>query len=925
MPILEINGRRVEVDDSFTSMTPEQQSATVDEIARSMGGGQQPAPTATPAQVQTPAETPQPVNQGLDAPTYVMQQANRGIADVAGAPVDLLSAGLNLGLIGVDTLAEMFGGNVDTRIENPVMGSDWIADKASGAYEAVGGNVVPPEAVSPTTQALGLGARGTTAALLPGMGLASGPVQAATQAGRGGRAMQALAKPYASSPGATLARDAAAGGGAGLAAGSYDDSVVDRYVPESLDPLAMSLMSLMGGVGGAGVANIAEGAVKGGSNFLRNLFMGSGDPNAPVNPATGKPFTRTEMDQAAYVAQEMPTNRGQAVANIDEGAREFSQFATPGQTPTVGMLADDIGMAQQENVMRARDPRRFVERDAARRSAASSRIEESAPKGAEGRNFTQAAQQQMDEVTARQTAAADDIARQNVELETARARQPEASANLDRQFRTDLEAQRGRKNELYGAVDDATPVDSAAIKEQLAEVDASVPQAARTSGEYAAVANRLGNLDDLTYGDVKVLRADINAMRKEAVAAGKDVTYLDRVGRVLSGVIDETNPEAAQFYREEFAPRFKTGRAGEHEASLKRAARTGEESSATRPSEFGQKFLRKPEDAASLKRAVPDLDENNVNEWMMGDLAQSGVLTKNAQIRFDKFKQWADRNKDVIDQFPAVRKRVDSELTRAQQGGRISQQLADEVAAAKRTLGPVLDKSPANAVASVMGSGDPEKRMAELVDRMKGDQAATDGVKAAVRDWIKDKAGVTSKIVGDPDATRLSRANLEDLFAKHEKTLAKVYTPDEMNALRQAHKLMNAEAKLDVRATAGSNTLDKVLADQKASLSQKKRVLEGALKAKFGVLKGGGIFRTMNIFLESLPDGNRGLEDILFEMNFNPDLAKHLLTRSVKDIGSPTWNSKLNTLLAAATGARESVEGDDGPLELTVTKKDTQN
>lgn len=40
---LNINGRRVKVDDSFLSLTPEQQNATVDEIAQSLGG-QPPAP-----------------------------------------------------------------------------------------------------------------------------------------------------------------------------------------------------------------------------------------------------------------------------------------------------------------------------------------------------------------------------------------------------------------------------------------------------------------------------------------------------------------------------------------------------------------------------------------------------------------------------------------------------------------------------------------------------------------------------------------------------------------------------------------------------------------------------------------------------------------------------------------------------------------
>lgn len=40
MATLNINGKRVKVDDSFLSLSPEQQNATVDEIARSLGGGQ---------------------------------------------------------------------------------------------------------------------------------------------------------------------------------------------------------------------------------------------------------------------------------------------------------------------------------------------------------------------------------------------------------------------------------------------------------------------------------------------------------------------------------------------------------------------------------------------------------------------------------------------------------------------------------------------------------------------------------------------------------------------------------------------------------------------------------------------------------------------------------------------------------------------
>ena len=158
----------------------------------------------------------------------------------------------------------------------------------------------------------------------------------------------------------------------------------------------------------------------------------------------------------------------------------------------------------------------------------------------------------------------------------------------------------------------------------------------------------------------------------------------------------------------------------------------------------------------------------------------------------------------------------------------------------RSALQSAIGNNPENAVASIMGSGDPEKRMAEMVGRLKGNKDASDGLKAAVRDWIRQKTGTTARIVGDPETRPVSRANLEKLFNEHEKTLAAIYTPAEMNVLRQAHKLLGAEANLDVRATSGSNTFDKVMAAQKSDVDQRKRMLEAALKVKYGVLKGGG-------------------------------------------------------------------------------------
>lgn len=57
MTTLNINGQRVKVGDSFNGLSPEQQNATVDEIAKSLGGGATAQPASTP---QAPANSVAP-------------------------------------------------------------------------------------------------------------------------------------------------------------------------------------------------------------------------------------------------------------------------------------------------------------------------------------------------------------------------------------------------------------------------------------------------------------------------------------------------------------------------------------------------------------------------------------------------------------------------------------------------------------------------------------------------------------------------------------------------------------------------------------------------------------------------------------------------------------------------------------------------
>jgi hypothetical protein len=135
-----------------------------------------------------------------------------------------------------------------------------------------------------------------------------------------------------------------------------------------------------------------------------------------------------------------------------------------------------------------------------------------------------------------------------------------------------------------------------------------------------------------------------------------------------------------------------------------------------------------------------------------------------------------------------------------------------------------------------------------------------------------------------------------------------------MNALRQAHKLLKPQAYLKQAGTSGS-------VYEAGKSEQAWRLLEGGLKAKYGVLKGGGVLRTIRIFAATLPNRDEAVQDIIVRLHFDPELAQHLLTRPLADVHTPVWNKRLNRLLALAAGGRESSgEEERRPLELTITE-----
>jgi hypothetical protein len=87
--------------------------------------------------------------------------------------------------------------------------------------------------------------------------------------------------------------------------------------------------------------------------------------------------------------------------------------------------------------------------------------------------------------------------------------------------------------------------------------------------------------------------------------------------------------------------------------------------------------------------------------------------------------------------------------------------------------------------------------------------------------------------------------------------------------------------------------------------------VEVALKLRYGVLKGGGLMRTLGLWRQMMPNGDKAAMELIERMWFDPELAQHLLTRNVEQIGSARYNAKLIRLLSYGAGARDLNSGED--------------
>ena len=875
------------------------------------------------------------------------QGVGAGLRDIALMPFDLAAGAQNLVAGGIN---KVFG----TEIPSATPASQ-MAEKMVEPFSIPKEDMSSSERLFNNISRFGTQAVGTGAALAT-----RAPAVAEAAASRAkpagdllNRTLDTMARPYQAAPTRTLVGDTVGGAGAGVGV-----DAAEKYLPkepasgmgELLKGLATFFAPLLGGM----AATTVQGTAQGLAGTVRNLGNRRADVNVPMKPS-GESYNLADTERAAGNMQQSVTGTTprDAAFEIRQNADELRNAARPGevpvdpsQMPTSGLLSRDPGLVTAETAARTKNGGEFIPRDQNVKEAAGQRVNSLRDPEADQSTVAAAAQVERDARVAPVQQRVDDLESLNTRVDNLRQQQgaefapaanteakANASRNLDRTIvdenyvpdRTEKNRQfdtaPGRTEQLpaddvFGAIDrirananglapGTLPNDFMRRLDELRPVidetgvnvggpgtaaGGDLADLRKFIGPAMEQAQRTGNFD--LADNLAALKRSINATIENAPGyAEANANY----GRFADRYRPERNDEAAKFTRE-------IDRGGNTDGVPNRGA--------TPPSETAGRFLSSPEKAAALQRILDGAPNAHagqaaVRDYMRSDFAMT-ALNPDGTLNPARASAWVRNNASVLEQFPAVRTEFDGLVQTAQRGQQLSTTARTELDTARKNrktteadvdrsaIGTLLREDPRDVASKILNGGyGAERQLDEITALVKSDPAAARGWKSAVSEVLTDKVNSSRKIGETPE---VQYARLAKEFKDNEALLAKVYTPEEMNTLRQGHKLLSYFKEAEKRATTGSPTAERTIPQW----------LQLGARHVWGDLKGGGIIKRFKLMLDLLPTNKQNADEIVHMAWFNPDVAAYLLERPVKNPDIPQYNISLRRLLAADNAARES-------------------
>ncbi|EIM26649.1 hypothetical protein [Microvirga lotononidis] len=507
MTILTIGNKEVEVSDDFLNLSPEQQNATVEEIAQSLGVTGDQAGSDT-------GEEPE-----LTAGRAAGLAGRAGVQAIPGAIAGLPALAYD-GTIG-------FLQNMGTHLVN-------VKRRALGEEEA------PYRDPFATTQAVSaLGEAGADALGLPKpetdnerIAVAGGQTALEALSGAGLAKLGAKTVEGGTRRVLTELADAPFTQGAiGGLAGAGAQTAVENDV----NPLIGTGAGLALGITGAAVPALARQGYRSATNALDQALLRS--------PEAREQAARTRIYDAA-------SDPDAALRELDEGA---GAELVPGSKPTTFQSTGDMGLGSLERELQTANPERFAERRGAENS---SRLESLRSVQGDGNaeeiaSFLRGQLDEIDSITAgyetKARAAAEDAA--------GRLRPSEDADAVGRSLRGDMqdaeELARQREASLWNAVDpDGTltaPIQGA--KQKVASIYDSLSDAARlkVSRDEKAITDLIRDKPGVvSLREMMDLQSVIKeTMREELSRKGSTRTYarLTQLQQVLRSAMERSAAE----------------------------------------------------------------------------------------------------------------------------------------------------------------------------------------------------------------------------------------------------------------------------------------------------------------------------------------------------------------------------------------------
>lgn len=254
-------------------------------------------------------------------------------------------------------------------------------------------------------------------------------------------------------------------------------------------------------------------------------------------------------------------------------------------------------------------------------------------------------------------------------------------------------------------------------------------------------------------------------------------------------------------------------------------------------------------------------------------------------------RKFVEDNKDILDKFPQLRKDIEGVAKSTDKlklsGQKVKKALTEQSKSAiSKLINAPIDKE----FSVIMNSKNPAKFIKDLANRASKDKTgqSTAGLKAAAIDHVMKKSTKSGGVVGDDLLKNINKDRaLRD-------ALSEVLSPDEMQRLRK----IGGELKALQKSTKAAGA---IINDNPSKLLETFLQVHGAnIGASLG--KGAGSLQTANIFSNRVKGLFRKItkdkaEEILKQAVQDPDLMKALLTSRTTVSGKKLADQRLEAWL----------------------------